>query len=85
MAVERSDQLIDVLGHEWLDGSEGDFLFVCEAKKSFAGFQVVHGHRFGLLPARGKSMVFGMLCGGERKTSQFNTGCRSMQQRMEQT
>jgi hypothetical protein len=69
MAVERPDQLLDVLGHEWLEGREGDFLFLCEAKKSFAGFPVVHGHDLGLLPARGKNMIFVMLCRGKRRAA----------------
>ncbi len=53
MPVECPDQLIDVLGHDRLEGREGAFLFFCEAKKSFAGFPVVHGHRFEFLPGQG--------------------------------
>ena len=45
-------------GHDRLEGREGDFLFFCEAKKSFAGFPVVHGHRFEFLPGQGTRMVF---------------------------
>ena len=52
MAVERPDQLIDVLGYNRLESCEGDFIFCCETKKSFAGFPVVDVHGFGLLPAR---------------------------------
>jgi hypothetical protein len=67
MAVERPDQLLDVLGHDWLEGREGDFLFCCEAKKPFAGFPVVQGHSFAILQSRGKSMVFEMLYRGKER------------------
>jgi hypothetical protein len=86
MAVEGPHQLIDVLGHEWLEGREGDFLFCCETKKSFAGFPVVDTHGLGLLPARRKCIGVVILSGGkEGMILHFKAGHHSIQQLIGQT